>query len=109
MKASPEKLEYIRNWAAAHPEAVLAAKRKWQLAHRDEHNQSTKRWQKANKEAKKAQEAVGHAIRGRRLTRKPCQVCANPKSHAHHPDYNKPLEVIWLCARHHKQEHKKCV
>lgn len=25
--------------------------------------------------------------------------------HAHHPDYNKPFEVIWLCARCHQRLH----
>lgn len=25
----------------------------------------------------------------------------------HHPDYSKPLEVIWLCIRHHTDLHLK--
>ena len=27
-------------------------------------------------------------------------------AHRHHPDYSKPKEITWLCAYHHKQEHK---
>lgn len=26
---------------------------------------------------------------------------------AHHPDYSNPLDVIWVCAVHHKIYHKK--
>jgi hypothetical protein len=25
--------------------------------------------------------------------------------HAHHTDYSKPLEVDWLCMKHHVSEH----
>jgi hypothetical protein len=25
--------------------------------------------------------------------------------HGHHEDYDRPLEVVWLCARHHRQLH----
>lgn len=36
-----------------------------------------------------------------RINREPCEVCGNPVSEAHHPDYNEPLNVVWLCRVHH--------
>lgn len=43
----------------------------------------------------------------RKLERQPCQVCGAQKSEAHHPDYSKPLEVIWFCHKHHSEAHRK--
>ena len=34
-----------------------------------------------------------------------CQRCGNIKAQAHHEDYSKPLDVIWLCAVHHAERH----
>ena len=58
----------------------------------------------------KARQAVGNAIRDKRLFRRPCekQPC-NSKAQAHHEDYSKPLEVIWLCFKHHRAEHGQLV
>lgn len=53
----------------------------------------------------RARRIVGSAIRGGRLTRLPCEVCGDEKSQAHHPDYRSPLNVIWLCFKHHREEH----
>ncbi len=39
------------------------------------------------------------------LKRKPCEVCGDVETHAHHADYSKPLDVRWLCAKHHKELH----
>jgi hypothetical protein len=50
--------------------------------------------------------AVNNAIRKGILTKQPCEVCGAGKAHGHHDDYNKPLEVRWLCASHHSQWHK---
>lgn len=41
------------------------------------------------------------------LVPKPCEVCRDLKTHAHHLDYNKPWEVMWLCNKHHKEWHRK--
>jgi hypothetical protein len=75
-----------------------------------------KRWRERNPEKVKAHWTVSNAIRYGKLKRQPCQECGNPKSHAHHHDYNKPLDVIWLCHPCHwkmhgwvKQEKEKVV
>ncbi len=56
---------------------------------------------------KRARTAVSNAIRDGRLERGACEVgedCSGP-IHAHHDDYSKPLEVRWLCKRHHDAFH----
>jgi hypothetical protein len=58
-------------------------------------------------EKRAATNAVNNAVRDGRLEKLPCQVCGSAKSQAHHPDYSKPLEVVWLCDPHHKEEHAR--
>jgi hypothetical protein len=36
-----------------------------------------------------------------------CSVCGADKPDKHHPDYDKPLEVVFLCRRCHIAEHKR--
>lgn len=41
------------------------------------------------------------------LVRKPCEICKTIESvEAHHDDYAKPLDVRWLCKKHHAEHHK---
>ncbi len=46
---------------------------------------------------------LNHAIRDGKVKRLPCSVCGDPKSEAHHHDYNKPLDVIFFCDKHHHE------
>jgi hypothetical protein len=61
----------------------------------------------ATPEKEKAWSITKNAIRLGKITRIPC-ACGNPNSEAHHEDYSKPLEVIFLCAScHQKLHHQK--
>ena len=47
------------------------------------------------------------AIKTGVLVKKPCEVCGSiTRVQAHHDDYFKPLEVRWLCAKHHLEHHQ---
>lgn len=55
-------------------------------------------------ERKRASDAVAKALRIGALKQHPCWVCGE-KAQAHHPDYSRPLDVVWLCVLHHRQAH----
>lgn len=55
----------------------------------------------------RAREMVTSRIKRGTMERLPCAVCGELKSEAHHEDYAKPLEVIWLCRKHHREADKK--
>jgi len=62
-----------------------------------------------NPEQKKkdcARSYLGVYIRRGKVTKQPCENCHNPKSEAHHEDYNKPLDVKWYCRPCHLEIHK---
>ena len=54
---------------------------------------------------RKVHGVVRKALKSGDLERKPCEVCGSPTSVAHHDDYEKPLEVRWLCYLHHSNIH----
>lgn len=41
------------------------------------------------------------------IKREDCEVCGDPMSEIHHPDYDNPLLICWLCHKHHMQLHKE--
>lgn len=53
-----------------------------------------------------ARRLMTSAIRRGKLKRKPCQVCGLKKVDGHHPDYSRPLFIMWLCRKHHAEWHK---
>lgn len=92
----------------------------WELAERERHRKK----QQAYREQGRACELTGKAktevnqryirkfpskqkarILAQRLPKNPCEICGNPKSQKHHEDYSKPLDVRWLCAKHHAARH----
>ena len=55
-----------------------------------------------------ARKTVRNAVKSGRLIKQPCTICNTTANvEGHHPDYSKPLYVIWLCKEHHDEEHRK--
>ncbi|AYO85370.1 hypothetical protein [Methylobacterium brachiatum] len=52
-----------------------------------------------------ARHAVKVALQQGRLVRQPCERCGTEPTEAHHPDYSRPLAVMWLCQPCHLAEH----
>ena len=55
----------------------------------------------------KARYMAKNAITQGKLKRKSCQVCGEENAQAHHEDYSKPLDITWLCFKHHIEVHGK--
>lgn len=55
-----------------------------------------------------AHNAVNNAIRDGKLVVQPCERCGYGIGiQAHHEDYSKPLEVVWLCPPCHGARHRE--
>ena len=67
---------------------------------------SNNRWIVRHPVEHRAHVAVYRAVKSGALIREPCEVCGDPKSEGHHDDYSKPLEVRWLCRKHHAEIHR---
>ena len=52
-----------------------------------------------------AHNSVARALKNGNLIKDSCCMCRSIMSVAHHDDYSKPLDVMWLCSVHHKSRH----
>jgi CRISPR/Cas system CMR-associated protein Cmr3 (group 5 of RAMP superfamily) len=64
------------------------------------------RYKEEYPERHSARIAVNNAVRDGRLYKLPCWTCGSLEVEAHHPDYDSPLDVIWLCTKHHAEVHR---
>lgn len=81
--------------------------REYYEAHKQEFIERAKKSNTNHKDERRAQSVVNHNIERGQLRRQPCEVCGSTKTDAHHDDYNKPLDVRWLCRRCHADWHSK--
>lgn len=104
------KIDYYREFdrrRAGLPHRIEARKAYAQTPEgKDALARGSKAWAKRNPIKKAASTAVNNAIRDGSLIRQHCEVCGDANAQAHHDDYSKPLEVRWLCQKHHAEWHK---
>ena len=63
------------------------------------------KYQAKDPEKNKARWALRAAVKSGIVVKGSCKICKSQKAQGHHPDYSKPLKVIWLCTKHHEDIH----
>lgn len=86
--------------------AINQRHRDHRLSHPGHHREYDRNYRRTHVEERIAQDAALRAINSGELTRLPCKQCGKPDAHAHHEDYDKPLEVTWLCQSCHQLLHQ---
>ena len=99
---------------AEHRDAQLAHMRRYYQENKDQwvrrregkperHREANRRWQQRHPEKYAAQRQAKQAIKtGLLVNPGRCEDCGTETSlEAHHEDYSKPLEVVWLCVPCH--------
>lgn len=103
-KDNPEaERERRRRRDAAHPERHI----RWQKAHPEKMREYHDRWEASHPEAVRAHRKARQALDTGKLTHpKSCERCGKAGLlHKHHPDYSKPMEVMFVCPKCHKSLH----
>ena len=98
-----EKAAYLKKWYAEHSEVI----RDWQRENTDKVAGYVRKHQEKYPQKRKARVILNSAIKCKRITKQPCEVCGSLRVDGHHDDYSKPLEVRWLCRKHHLQLHSE--
>jgi hypothetical protein len=115
-----QKKEYMKRWRDEHPDKIEEYNRQWRLTHRDELAKLQRERYAKNPsayletshrthtpESEWATYRLNYFLRKKRIVKSStCQGCdSRRKLEAHHEDYNKPLDVIWLCRSCHRLLH----
>ena len=78
------------------------------IAFKESHEKANEKYRETHPKKKYAQGAISRAVKKGIVIKTACFVCGSEKVEAHHPDYSSPLDVIWMCDKHHKETHVLC-
>ena len=90
---TPKQLERLREVDREYQ------KRKYQL-NREAKIKSVKEYNQKYPERYRAMYIFQNAVKSGKIKREKCH--CGKKGQGHHPNYENPLKIVWLCASHHK-------
>lgn len=109
---------YHQEWYKANRTRILAQQKHYQRQNAEKVRQRNRKYAHKNlskiyarrkrlpQEVQRAYRMVTRAIRIGTLTKGVCG-CGSTKVDAHHEDYSKPLDVVWMCRQCHSNLHKE--
>lgn len=99
--------EDIKKYKLKNIEKVRESNRKYQATEkaRKATRERVNAWNAQDKRKPSCHTKVRRAIIKGILIKENCARCGNDNTHAHHEDYDKPLDVIWLCQPCHRKRH----
>ena len=101
--------EREREYTRSHKEAISLKGKKYRQKHREECRRQKRRYHQSHPERQQCKDAVQWAKKTGILMVGSCADCGMPPEdiaiQAHHTDYEKPLDVVWLCASCHQARH----
>lgn len=97
---------YVREHRVRNAERLSAYER--QRSARPARKAAQKRLQYAyqvtNAKKYRARRLLLNAVKRGDICRQPCEVCGTTRRvEAHHDDYSRPLDIRWLCFKHHRE------
>lgn len=104
-------LSYKKEWSKNNKEKLSLYHKIWRVREKNKGTLREKeiKWKKSQvaryPEKYKARIALNNAVIYRKITKASnCSACSSTSNiQGHHPDYSKPLEVIWLCISCHRK------
>lgn len=100
----------LREKARENPEKIKEKAKKYRESHKMEMRQYADKWREKNWKKVLAQSVVqDHVNRGNLTRPEKCPICKSEdyRIEAHHYDYDKPLEIMWLCQKCHLSLHQR--
>ena len=96
-----ENPKKVKKWRLNNPEKI----EKWTKENPEKFKECLKKYRRNNPEKEKAQRLANKYIKIPK--NQLCEICKKKLTKdKHHPNYSKPLEVIFLCRKCHKELHK---
>lgn len=110
-KYRAENLERVQEYdrqRGSLPHRVADRKARAKILPPEKKAEYIRRYWGKNAQKRHAHNVASNAIAGGLLKAKPCERCGFALGvQAHHEDYSKPLDVVWLCTKCHGARHRE--
>ena len=108
MRTDAEIAAYKRQYYIDNKPAINKRNKEWNDKNRDRISEYNKDYYAECKAKYAAKGKINYALRKGTIAKTDCTECgATEDIQGHHKDYDKPLEVVWLCRSCHQQLHSR--